>query len=133
MSSRRNVVHAKSHRPIPKASIRKRRNIDFPKFQFGRKNRPTRLFTFPEKKNWVEKESSDRNPILQNEGFNQFPFFLSCSNICIVISKVDQPTLTLFGFGCFLLGRQINLGPRSHGILIKMVPCGEKRPKLWSS
>ena len=76
MSSRRNVVHAKSHRPIPKASIRKRRNIDFPKFQFGRKNRPARLFTFPEKKNWVEKESSDRNPILQNEGFNQFPLFL---------------------------------------------------------
>ena len=31
---------------------------------------------FQKKKNWVEKESTDRNPILQNEGFNQFPFFL---------------------------------------------------------
>ena len=133
MSSRRNVVHAKSHRPIPKASIRKRRNIDFPKFQFGRKNRPTRLFTFPEKKRIGLK----KNQVIETRFYKtrvsiSFPFF-SCSNICIVISKVDHPTLTLFGFGRFLLSRQTNLGPRSHGILIKMVPCGEKRPKLWSS
>ena len=42
-----------------------------------------------------------------------FPFF-SCSNICIVILKKDLPTLTLFGFGRFILSRQTNLGPRSH-------------------